>query len=174
MYIRRRQAGVVQRARSNEGNFRAYARVIVVAPENGSAPRTAVDGLSLAAGAGASGSLYRARVDFQPVPLNQGVNCKRRTGFALAPAAVAAVHYHWWRQHPIADVATGAVASGKSTYPIHLDFCLHNQVKAGTGRHSHAGESGFVEYLREPLRTRLGAECQSYVLGAGAGGAYRC
>ena len=47
---------------------------------------------------------------FDAVRLDQRVQCERGAGFALAPAAVAAVHEQRLRRHPVAHVAARAAA----------------------------------------------------------------
>ena len=89
------------------------ARAAVVAPERDLAGGAAQDRLPLAAERRRLDAFRRGLADqFHPVRLDHRVEGEGTAGFALAPAAMAAVDNDGVVQQPVADLTAGAAAFG--------------------------------------------------------------
>src|SRR6185437_9437915 len=106
--VGREAIGVVERADTHERKQRACARI--VAPQCDAAMRAARDVLSLAA-VGRRHYLFRRAVrQLHGFGFDQRVQHERAAGFALAPAAMTAVHEQRRANEPVADDAAIAAA----------------------------------------------------------------
>ncbi len=70
---------------------------------------------------------HPALQDLEAIRFDQRVDDERGTGFALAPATVAAVHEHWFAGHAVMHGTAGADA-------FELEFLVF-----GHGRYSRFG-----------------------------------
>ena len=81
------------------------AKAGVVTPDRNLALGTPDNGLSLAAVTGCQDTLWLALEERDAARLHERIERKRRSGFALAPGAVAAVNDQRRRFHPITNGA---------------------------------------------------------------------
>ena len=90
MAVGRRLVRLIERAHAHEGHQRA--RACEVAPDRRMAMRAAHDLLTQTAFRRGGDGIDGTRQQAQPLGFDQGVQGKRCASFALAPAAVAAMH----------------------------------------------------------------------------------
>lgn len=109
MDVGRQSAGIIQRANTNEPyEFANAARQDqVIAPDSDLAVRAAAYSL-IRTTWGWHVNIRDISVEkLHPLRFDQGIDREGRTRLALAPTAVAAMHYQWLRRHSEANVTTG-------------------------------------------------------------------
>lgn len=112
MYIRRQQVRIVEGANAQEPGDRTGT--CVMAPNGHPAFAATRDLLPQATGRGGVNQFRLCCKIGDPVRLDHRVQRERGSGFALTPAAVAAVNYQWLRLEAVADqLAVTAAFGGK-------------------------------------------------------------
>jgi len=115
--VRRQTVRFIERTDANEAD--SVTGSSVVAPNCDPAPRAAGDLLSLATIGGRVDDLNFSLEQLHAIGFNQRVQGKGCSGFALAPAAVAAMDEQRPRRHAIAHEAASAATVEERGFDAH-------------------------------------------------------
>ena len=119
MGVGRETVGVIQGTHAQKAH--GLTGPGVMTPQGDAAAGAAGDLLPLAAVGRGVDDFDLALQQLQPVSLYEGIQGEGRTGLALAPAAVAAMHEQGRGRHAIAHGVAGAAAVEVGFFGVHAD-----------------------------------------------------
>ena len=106
--------------RSNADKAQRIASSSVIAPDSNAATGTSRDDLALAAARWRIDQFHLTLQQLDTISFDHGIERESAAGFALAPAAMAAMRKQWLCGHAVAHRATGASAfEGEDFIGVH-------------------------------------------------------